>query len=87
MGQEAAGSSNLVPDLDKDLVCQLIALVYLQGLGSRDITSGTVKFYVDRFLEYTQTYAAYKWTFYITQIGCGLAGLNQNKLLHYSKRR
>ncbi len=46
----------------------------------------TVKFYVDRFLEYTQTYAAYKWTFYVTQIGCGLAGFKPEQIAPLFKK-
>lgn len=33
-----------------------------------------IKPYVDRFIAYTKTHLAAGWKFYVTQIGCGLAG-------------
>lgn len=39
-----------------------------------------VKFYVERFIAFTRGHYHYKWKFYVTKIGCGLAGFTPEEI-------
>lgn len=39
-----------------------------------------IKFYVDRFIEFTKVPRYHRWTFVVTRIGCGLAGYKPEQI-------
>lgn len=44
-----------------------------------------VEFYINRFKAFSQTHIHKKWNFYVTKIGCGLAGFTPEEIASFFK--